>query len=79
MTPKAKPARREYAPGQWTNLAEEANEGGDGTVEPVVNVYTKLKDQKQCSACALWGRRRFFGDDEWREKSPRCWKCAICT
>ena len=76
MTPKAKPARREYAPGQWTNLAEEANEGGDGTVEPVVNVYTKLKDQKQCSACALWGRRRFFGDDEWREKSPRCWKCV---
>ena len=70
MTPKAKPARREYAPGQWTNLAEEANDGGDGTVEPVVNVYTKLKDQKQCSACALWGRRRFFGDDEWRENRP---------
>ena len=60
MPPTAKPERREYAPGQWTNLAEEVNEGGDGTVEPVINVYTKLKDQKQCSACALWGRRRFF-------------------
>ena len=41
-----------------------------------MNVYTKLKDQRQCSACSLWGRRRFFGDWEWREAAPRCWKCV---
>ena len=66
----------ERGAGAWTNIAEEAEHGGDGTMEPVVNVYTKLKDQRQCSACSLWGRRRFFGDWEWREAAPRCWKCV---
>ena len=66
----------ERGAGAWTNIAEEAEHGGDGTKEPVVNVYTKLKDQRQCSACSLWGRRRFFGDWEWREAAPRCWKCV---
>ena len=83
---RARPARPRAMPsygtndergaGAWTNIAEEAEHGGDGTKEPVVNVYTKLKDQRQCSACSLWGRRRFFGDWEWREAAPRCWKCV---
>ena len=83
---RARPARPRAMPsygtndergaGAWTNIAEEDEHGGDGTKEPVVNVYTKLKDQRQCSACSLWGRRRFFGDWEWREAAPRCWKCV---
>ena len=68
--------RKDRAPGAWTNLVEEAEDGGEGTVEPVVNVYTKLKDNKRCVSCALWGRRRFFGDWEWREAKPRCKKCV---
>ena len=68
--------RKDRAAGAWTNLVEEADDGGEGTVEPVVNVYTKLKDNKRCTSCALWGRRRFFGDWEWREAKPRCKKCV---
>ena len=68
--------RKDRAAGAWTNLVEEADDGGEGTVEPVVNVYTKLKDNKRCASCALWGRRRFFGDWEWREAKPRCKKCV---
>ena len=68
--------RKDRAAGAWTNLVEEADDGGEGTVEPVVNVYTKLKDNKRCASCSLWGRRRFFGDWEWREAKPRCKKCV---
>ena len=77
--PNARFLKKDRAAGAWTNLEEEALDGGDGTMEPVVNVYTKLKDNKQCSLCKLWGRRRFFGDWEWREQAPRCKKCVKDT
>ena len=75
-TPPVRAERKDRAAGAWTNLVEEADDGGEGTAEPVVNVYTKLKDNKRCVSCALWGRRRFFGDWEWREAKPRCKKCV---
>ena len=75
-TPPVRAERKDRAAGAWTNLVEEADDGGEGTAEPVVNVYTKLKDNKRCASCALWGRRRFFGDWEWREAKPRCKKCV---
>jgi hypothetical protein len=76
-TPLSANARtKERGSGAWTGISTETDDGGDGTTEPVVNVYTKLKDNKRCVLCALWGRRRFFGDWEWRASDPRCKKCV---